>query len=498
MIQGDYVSALDYGVSESASGAANAAALQAAFNSEKVVWLPQGTYDLAGNNVLEIDVSKTGLFSPGAVIDATAVTGYVARVFSSATYLERPTQSFNKIAMSGISLKGTNAVGNFGVLVGKPGAEFDSSNDIVFERVGFDGFEKQFVGDENGWRVKFRECGFIFGGYPIYYSQPSNAGEVMEFDHCLLADFTEGIYIDTGDFVFNGCSFFGGAIVPLVALSNAKLDFYGCNFENQPNPVAGFTMFQIQDVARMRFFGGKFQINPQTYGFTRPLFEIDPGAQLFLSGVALPLFGTGLEYEVNAPVNEQIRSLIQGRSKHVTAIGCDTLSGVLSTFDNQAILGGSNMVVNGGGEATTAAGWTVTTSGTGGSTFTASTLYPRNQTYNLLATGVAGGGVEAYQEFDVSNAVGRACCIGLWVRAISGTGTIATPQLRFLDTSGTLITPSWTVFAPVVSGADTTYKWYAGNTYVPDGAATVRVVLDAQQLAGGCSVAYDDVSFQII
>jgi hypothetical protein len=320
----------------------------------------------------------------------------------------------------------------------------------------------------------------------------------MEFDHCLLADFTQGIYVDTGDFVFNGCSFFGGAISPFVLLNNAKADFYGCNFENHPNPVAGFTMFRLEDVARVRIFGGKFQINPQTVGFTRPFF-MEPGAQLLLSGVALPLYGTGLEYEVNAPVNEQIRSIVQGRNKHVTAIGCDTLSGVLPTFNNQAILGGSNMVVNGGGEAASAAGWTVAPFGAPGSTFIASALFPRNQTHCLLATGVAGGGVSAYQDFNVAGANGRACCVGLWVRAITGVGTVATPQLQFFDQANNLIVlPPWTGFGVLVDGADTTYTWYAGNTYIPDGAVKARVVVDAQQLVGGCSVAYDDISFQII
>jgi hypothetical protein len=493
----EWVSVTDFGADPTGVADSTQAILDAQAAGDNI-YFPRGTYLVSGNNVFEIDVKTQSWRGEGAVINATSVTGYVARVFSSATYLERATQSFNKTAIYGISLKGTNSAGKFGVLLGKPGGLYDSSNDIVFERVGFDGFEKQFVGDENGWRVKFKECGFNFGGFPIYYAQPANAGEVMEFDHCLLADFTQGIYVDTGDFVFNGCSFFGGAISPFVLLNNAKADFYGCNFENQPNPVAGFTMFRLEDVARVRIFGGKFQINPQTYGFTRPLFYMDPGAQLLLSGVALPLYGTGLDYELNAPVNEQIRSLVQGRNKHVTAIGCDTLSGVLSTFNNQAILGGSNMIVNGGGEAASAAGWTVAPYGTPGSTFIASALYPRNQAHCLLATGVAGGGVVAYQDFNVAGANGRACCVGLWVRAISGVGTVAAPQLQFFDQANNQITPAWSVFGPAVNGADTTYTWYAGNTYIPDGAVKARVIVDAQQLAGGCSVAYDDISFQII
>ena len=48
MIQGDVINALDYGVSTGNTGAANKTALEAAFAAGDTVFLPEGTYSLAG------------------------------------------------------------------------------------------------------------------------------------------------------------------------------------------------------------------------------------------------------------------------------------------------------------------------------------------------------------------------------------------------------------------------------------------------------------------
>lgn len=490
MIQGDYVNALDYGVSESASGAANAAALQNAFNSEKVVFLPQGTYTLAGNNVLDIDVSKTALVSPGAVIDATAVTGYVANVFSTATYGNRPLQSFNKNAITGVSFSGTNAVGNFALVIGKTGASYAQSNDMVFERCGFKGFEKQVVFGDNGWRTKFVNCGFEAGAYPIYYQQPLNAGEVMEFDHCWLVDWTVGPVIVSGNFLFVGCSFIGGATTPMTFDQNARVDFVGCNFEDQAD---GNYWLALNGVSDISITGGQFLVNSTR---TKPLIYMASGARLSLSGVALPLYGANLQYEINADVGKKVRTIVEGQTGYrVNAIGCNDLAGTLPNYAIQAVLGGSNAVGNCNAEIGNTNCWTLTQYGGTGSTFTASTLYPKNGTYGFLITAPANVGANVTQTFNVSADAGRSYCFGFWVRAVSGTGTVANPQVQFKASNGDVIRTDALVG---VLGTETTYTWYARNDFIPDGAVTATVQIDAQQLVAGCSVAYDDIIFQVI
>lgn len=490
MIQGDYVNALDYGVSESASGAANAAALQDAFNSEKVVWLPQGTYELAGNNVLDIDVSKTALVSSGAVIDATNVTGYVANVFSTATFSQRPLQSFNKNAITGVSFLGDNTAGNFGLYLGKTGSAYQQSNDMVFERCGFKGFEKQVVFGDNAWRSKFVNCGFEAGDYPIYSNMPLNAGEVMEFDHCWIVDWVVGPVMVSGNWLFTGCSLIGGATTPITISQNARVDFVGCNFEDQTD---GDFWLALNDVADISIMGGQLLVNSAR---TKPLIYMASGARLSLSGVALPLYGANLQYEINADVGKKVRTVVEGQTGYrVSAVGCNDLAGTLPDYTIQAVLGGSNSLYNCDAEIGTTAGWTLSQYGGTGSTVVASTSYPKNGTYGFLVTAPANVGALVKQIVDVSTFGGRSYCFGLWGRAVAGTGTVGNPQVIFKTQDGTTVrTDSLTGIA----GTTTTYTWYAINAAIPDGAVTAEIVFDAQQLVGGCSVAYDDIIFQVI
>lgn len=491
MIQGDYVNALDYGVSTSATGAQNAAALQAAFDSEKVVFLPQGTYTLSGADVLDIDVSKTGLVSPGAIIDATAVTGYVVRIFSTAASLEdRALNNFNKNAITGVSFLGTNAVGNFGLFIGRTGGAYGSSNDIVIERCGFYGFEKQLVFGDNGWRTKFVNCGFENGAYPIYYDIPSNAGEVIEFDHCWIVDWTIGPVMVSGNFLFTGCSLIGGSTTQITFDNNARADFVGCNFEDQAD---GAFWMAINGVADVSIFGGQFLVNSTR---TKPLIYMASGGRLSLSGVALPLYGANLQYEVNADTGKKIRSIVEGEIGYlVNATGCTTLNGVLPNYTIQAVLGGSNALYNSNAEIGSVNGWTLTQYGGTGATFVASTTYPKNGTYGFLLTAPANVGAYATQKINVSGQAGRSYCLGFWARAVSGTGAIAFPQVVFKTQSGTTVESA---SLDAINGTSTTYTWYARNGYIPDGAYEAEITLDAQQLAGGCAVAYDDIVFQII
>lgn len=490
MVQGEVANALDYGVSESASGSANAIALQNALNSGKVVFLPQGTYALAGNNVLDIDVSKTALISPGAIIDATAVTGYVANVFSTATFAQRALTSFNKNAITGVSFKGTNAAGNFGLFIGKTGASYAQSNDMVFERCGFSGFEKQLVFGDNGWRSKFVNCGFKAGAYPIYYDMPSNAGEVMEFDHCLLVDWTVGPVIVSGNFLFTGCSFIGGATTPITLAQNARVDFVGCNFEDQAD---GNFWLEINDVADVSITGGQMLVNSTR---TKPLVYMDSGARLSLNGVALPLYGSNLQYETNADVGKKVRTIVEGQKGYrVNAVGCNDLAGTLPGYTDQAVLGGSNSVFNCDAEIGTVAGWTLSQYGGTGSTVVASASYPKNGTYGFLVTAPANVGALVKQIVNVSTFAGRSYCFGLWARAVTGTGTVGNPQVVFKTQDGTIIRIDG---LDGVTGTTTTYTWYAINASIPDGAVTAEITIDAQQLVGGCSVAYDDIIFQVI
>jgi hypothetical protein len=176
-------------------------------------------------------------------------------------------------------------------------------------------------------------------------------------------------------------------------------------------------------------------------------------------------------------------------------IGFTDLAGTLPNYAIQAVLGGSNAVYNCGAETGNINGWTLTQFGGTGATAVASATYPKNGTYGFLITAPANVGALVTQTFNVSATVGRTYCFGFWVRAVTGTGTVGAPKIIFKASNGDTIR---TDGLDAIDGADTTYTWYARNDYVPDGAVTAEVIIEAQQLVGGCSIAYDDVIFQII
>jgi hypothetical protein len=486
----DVVNVKDYGaVGDGVTD--DTAAIQASIATGKNVYIPKGTYKVTGSNVFDIDVTNTSITSDGAIIDATTVTGYVFRIYSSSNTLQsRALNNFNKNAITGVSFLGTNAIGNFGLYIGRTGSSYSSSNDIIIERCGFYGFEKQIVYGDNAWRTKFVNCGFEAGAHPFYYNQPNNAGEVMEFDHCWIVDWTIGPVITSGNFLFTGCSFIGGAITPITMNQNARVDFVGCNFENQAD---GDYWLALNDVVDVSVIGGQMLVNNTR---TKPLIYMSSGSRLSMSGVGLPLYGANLQYEVNASIGKKVRSIVEGQKGfRVNAIGCNDLSGTLPNYLIQAVLGGSNSIGNCDAEIGTTNCWSLLQYGGTGSTFIASASYPKNGTYGFLLTAPANVGAIASQTFNISSNAGRRYCFGFWIRAVSGTSNISFPQIVFKGSNGDIIRADSTI---AVTGSDTTYRWVALNDVIPDGTVTAEIQLDAQQLVGGCSVAFDDVIFQII
>ena len=235
---------------------------------------------------INIDTKTQSLTSDGAVIDATGVTGEAFRIYSTAATLqERALTSHNKKALYGISLLGVNSPGKFGVVIGKQGAAYANSNDIEIN-VGFYGFEKQVVFDDNAWRPKFTKCGFEGGAVPFYFNNPSNAGEVIEFDHCWIVDWTVGPLMYNGNFLFKGCSLIGGATNPIAMDGNSKADFIGCNLEDQAD---GGYWLTLNGVSKANSIGGQLLVNSNR---TKPLIYKATGAPVHFQGTSLPLFGS--------------------------------------------------------------------------------------------------------------------------------------------------------------------------------------------------------------
>jgi hypothetical protein len=491
-LTGDWVSAKDPRFGAKGDGVADdTTAIRAALATGRNVFLPRGTYKITSG--LDIDVFTQCMEGDGALIDARTVTDYAGRIVSTAVTLQdRALQSFNKVALKGISWLGTNVAGRLGLVIGNTGSQYVNSNDIVVERCGFYGFEKQIVFADNAWRTKFVNCGLEGGGYPIYYQSPSNAGEVIEFDHGWIVDWTIGPVIVNGNFLFNGTSLIGGATTPITANGNAKLDFIGCNLEDQAN--SSNYWLALNGVAHARFFGGQFLVNSTR---TKPLVYMAPGAMLSLDGVSLSLYGANLQYEVNS--SPKIRSIVEGLGKHVTATGCNLIAGTTNDFTIQAVLGGSNALFNGDFELGATQGWAFSTYGPttppNTSTATADAASAKDGAYGAHITAIANCGAQLTQDIDVSGMVGRVFCIGMWAKAISGTGTLAFPTLQFISHNNAVVQ---TPFSFAVTDANTTFFWRAYTGYIPDGAKTARVILDAQQLVGGCQVAYDNVVFQVI
>jgi hypothetical protein len=469
-------------------------AITAAETALATVYFPSGTYKITSG--IAFDASKTNLYGEGAIVDASSVVGVACTIDSTSIYTTLY-NNFNKTAIYGIGFisdVGTSHTGTDNNCIELDISSSAGGADILFDRVYIYGFDKQIVFSGNCWRTKFQNCGFYKGNYPYYFNSPTNSGEVMTFEHCNIVDWYEGIYQKNGDFYFNTCSFFGGAIGPIVLEINAHMVISNSNIEVQGTSLNEDYMFDVSGSSVLNINGSTMLINTGKT-LTYPIIKLDSsgGAKVNLTNNRLPFYGTNLSMYTNAISGKQINAIVEASGTYgayVSATGNSTLVGDRGAM--HAIVGGHNSLSNGGAELGNTNNWTIVPYGSGGS-LTASNAsgHFKNGSYGFLFTGISGGGLNASQSINVSGQAGRLFTFALWCKALSGSSD-GYLQCKFYDANGTDI--SYIENTIVLLHTYSDWTWNVRSGIVPIGAVTAKVNLS---LSGLNSQVIDDIYLEL-
>ena len=490
MINGECINALDYGCDNTGATdttAAVEAAIAAATAAKTTLVFPSGTYKIVtpSNNLgLQFDLGVMSVVANGNVVFdcSTQTTSYAAQAFSSLSYPVSHYQNETH-CLQGIVFNGGGVANKNGLLVGHD--TYTMNCQFKIESCGFWNFDVNMYSYNNAWRVGFWNCCFMAATSDanVLFGSSTNAGESMGFFQCMIAD--------GGAFQIDG----NGLQVHLYSCSllNTKLwvtgnsnivNLYGGNLEN-PGSSLHYTYADIGPNTnnRVNINGTSITVNPATW--TEPLFNVDAYNTIVFDGVTWP------------DINNYNIATSTGYAEFVTGDGrvlaANTSQWPLSGGVKPAVSHLCNELYNGDFETGDTAGWTVTPYGTAGSTAVASATAKKFGSYGLLATSVAGGGINVTQTKVCKP--GQLVKVFAWVQL--ATAASSTPwnyvQIQFLSADGT-------VLATYGDGDTTVGTWDQLGTeaseYAPIGTANVKFILNVQP--GGNVVYFDNVVMNIV
>lgn len=466
--------------------------LNSAFAIGGRIWCGENT-TIKVDGALLLDIALTSLEGEGVTLDMSA--GGTLQVYSTHVFdTSGPPKNWTH-KISGIAFRGDLDAGHTGITVGRVGAAYVFSSEILFENCAFFKFDTAVAFTDNAWRVRFDHCGFEYmrdGGRMLSFPAGiNNAGEVMQFDHCWFVIGTCDLYLDTGHFVFYGCSF--GVSVTIRGVTDARIDIDSCNIEAQAN--TGYRMIRLAGVSNCTVRGGQFVINlGATFAMSPILLESSDSSITFL-GTHFPLAGSHLRFENDATYN--LRHLVVGPGS-ATAFGCRSysLSSLSGPSNNVQFAKTANLLTNGDAEYGTTSGWTVTAGGGGTGTAAASASATLNGTRGFRLTSVSTTDpIQIEQDVPANFSVGRLAILSLAVKGVSGSG-LATISLRFLDFDDAPITASDR--SDTASASDTSWAHKSLVGLAPAGTYKIRVVISVAATGAGNVLDFDELCLCVI
>jgi len=449
------------------------------------------------NGALTLDVSKSYIDACGCVFDFTG--GGTLQLYSSSAF---PLNIANgtRRALNGIKFVGPNTTASVGLTVGHN--IYQNNNEIIVEGCAFFQFGILVNIINNAWRVNFKNCHFeqpvaggglpnapvnaSGGGYHIYAATTlANAGEVMQFDHCMFTDALGDLYMGMGQWVFNGCSLGIGATVH--GLNSAVINLNSCNLESQPN--AGYHMIWLQSNASCVVNGGDFIINQGVTWNLNPIL-VEPDCSIHLHGPNIPFAAPWMRFENDL---SKLRHWAVGGGR-VTARGISSYTAAaLSGSGNGIGLSKTcNMLANGDAEYGNVNNWTTAAFGTGGSTVAADAAAKLNGNFGFDVQTVSGGGVTARQTLTVPDAAGRLVNFSYVYEVASGSGTVGQIILRCMDAAGGVITSA----SQNCLGTDTVWTYGALSLYAPPGTTQIQCEFNGQ--LGPNRIYFDELCLNVM
>lgn len=439
------------------------------------------------NGALTLDVSQSYLEGNGIVFDFSG--GGSLQVYSSASFPAGIVNTTRKI--KGIRFIGPNTAVGTGVFVGHN--TYASNAEITFENCAFYQFGTLVAFMNNAWRTRFVQCAFeqpYNGGNYLYApSTITNAGEIMQFDHCWFCDGGPADLLMGcgGQWVFNGCSIGIGATIH--GQNSAIINLNSCNVESQPS--AGYRMINLESNSSCIMTGGDLIINQGTTWNLNPILLQGGDAQLRLTGVNIPMAAPWLHFENDLA---QLRLWVNG-SGHVSCRDCTSYS-ASSLSGNSFGVGFSklcNMLANGDAEYGNVNNWTTAAFGTGGSTVTANSASKRNGSYGFDVVTVSGGGVTARQNVSAPDCAGRLVSFSYVYKTVSGSaGTVGQIIIRFMDSAGGVIASN----SQNCLNTDTNWTYGALNGYAPPGCTSIQCEFNGQP--GPNEIYFDELCLNVM
>jgi hypothetical protein len=238
------VSIEDFGASPTATGAENTAAIQAALNAHKSVYVPQNTYEVDGTIV--IGGSSDQLIIDGTLTRSGASTDPVIRINASnasvigngSGVISTPNASPNGIILFGPVDPSTQSHNNILwsrvqdlLIAGNLGA---TSKGIVFHtEEGFGGSQANYFNWVNNCQIRNVNEGIYLmraaNGHVIHGCQFYRIGE-----NCIHLDGTQGTNFSVGDVVVSNITVhFSGSLQNIIKLQNANRNTFS-NIGGEP------------------------------------------------------------------------------------------------------------------------------------------------------------------------------------------------------------------------------------------------------------------------
>jgi hypothetical protein len=433
------------------------------------------------NGDLDIDLSLSSLELDNCEFNCVDMTGdHVFNIFSSTPF---PSLANSNNVASGFRLVGPQTAGKDAILFG--GDDYEHAGQIAIDDWAIRFFDVQLKYLNNSWRI-FHGRGRLENPLSRYIEFPStllNSGEIMAFDHLMMADGNKTANIDKGQWNFNNTSILNAT---LQVNGDATVNLFGPNLENPGGTEQVYYMLRATSPdAIINIYGGRIVINNPTGGviWDQPPFQAtDPRSAITMHGMRFPAVQSFFQ-----PLDSSGNYAIVEGSGRVVADAATTFSnfeGLVEPVFNKNI----NRIRNGGAGLGTTSGWTVTPYGAPlDSTITASAAAARTGSFGFLVQTTAGG---VLMTQDMPCNPGQLCLLNVWYRIISNTIIIS---LKFLDLNGNLISQTTSGALSSPSGS---FQTSAPSNIAPVGTSVVRVEVNGQPGAGESYV--DDIILNVV
>lgn len=214
------------------------------------VFIPSGVYKIT--STVTVDTFRVSIKGDGAIIDARTISDYAMIIGHDGL----GSQGQCRVAVDGIKLQGTRAVGHYGIKkIGDARVAYRNTEIQSFER-GMEEFDNSYLC--SFMNMEIHDCS---KGY-VVNSSARNNGERTSFINCVFYNNAKDFYIDTpySEIFCTQCSFDYSADVYDNPGENATIIFNNCRFEWQHDEYYDSWENETWDGSKFKLYASKIPI----------------------------------------------------------------------------------------------------------------------------------------------------------------------------------------------------------------------------------------------